>query len=394
MKKSDLGILSSHMGLVVIYPFLALIYSIFIFFTRRHVYSVYLLSLSLAIFSSIYIPNSDADLSRWFLIYESIADGGIGALLNWLSTRPDSLSYIYIYITSSLGLSKEILAFTVIFLSYSIYLHIFECEVKDKNICFYHYFMLAMLFVCALDHRVILLGVRQGLAIVVCILGLSLYLKGKIKIAAFLFTIAISIHFMSMAIVGIFLVSKFINHKYQKGFLCLSLLIFILPFKGQISNIVNIFIPILSSESSAILETYTVGYWGQEYANDLSEKGKIQALITMLPILISYGYLFLFKDNSYYRNALTLSLLLVSIVSFSDTLLLRYLVVPTLLLPVCLVGESRVKLKEKLIIVLPTYILLFAAMIYSSRHSIALTSENFILMSVFHLVKYNVVPYN
>ncbi len=382
------------MGLVIIYPFLALIYSIFIFFTRRHVYSIYLFSLSLAIFSSIYIPNRDADLSRWFLIYESIADGGIDVLLNWLSTRPDSLSYIYIYITSSLGLSKEILAFTVIFLSYSIYLHTFEYEVKDKDINFFYYFMFAILFVCALDHRVILLGVRQGLAIVICILGLVLYIKGKIKIAALLFTIAMSTHFMSVVIVGIFLVSKFISYKYQKALLFISLLIFALPFKSQISNIVNIFIPILSSENSAILETYTVGYWGQEYANDLSEKGKIQALITMLPILTSYCYLLIFKDNSYYRNALILSLLLVSIVSFSDTLLLRYLVVPTLILPFCLVDESKVKLKEKFITVLPTYILLFAAMIYSSRHSIALTNENFIFMSILNLVKYNVVPYD
>ncbi|MEI8611104.1 EpsG family protein [Enterovibrio sp. Hal110] len=393
IRRNDLGLISVHMFLIIIYPLLSLVYALFLFITRRHVYAGYLLALSLAIFSTIYIPNSSADLSRWFLIYEDIANGGYSALVSWLKTRPDSLAYIFIYFSSNLGFSKEILSFVVILLSYSIYINIFYREVNNKVINYTHYALFGLVFLFALDHRVILLGVRQGLAIVVCIFALHYYINERINKAFMLFAIAMAIHFMSFAIIVIFLISKYIGKKSQNYIVVVSLLLMALPIDNHLKSLVNTALPFMSSESSAILETYTVGYWGQGYANDLSEKGRIQALITMIPLMAAYVYLLLFKNDSYYRNALSLSLLLVSAVSFSDTLLLRYSVVPTLLLPICFISEIKTKINNKLMLVFPVYCLLFIAMIYSSRHSILLTGESFLIMNVYEIINFNVEPY-
>lgn len=394
MNLFDYKLISAFILLLIVNPFISLLFSTINLFYNRRIYSIFLFSFSLAIFSSVYIPHISADLSRWFTIYNNIELSGINVLYDYLKTKPDYLIYIYIYICTLLNFSKEILPFSIILITYSIYLKIFiELERLKK---YSHFIFFLLIFIFAIDHRVILLGVRQGLAITLCIYGLYLSLNNQKFLSYIVYIISCLIHFMIIPITIIFIISEKIKTQKNNLIPYISLAILLLPIDNLLIKYTENLIPLLSSGNGAIVETYTIGYWGQEYTDDLSFKGRIQTIITIIPLYLSFLYLILIKGANKYRNALILSLLIVSLLSFSETLLLRYLVIPTMLLPIVILYEFGVVYTQKRVLLLVTffvYLILFLAMLYSSRESLYTTLINYIPMNIFNIINFNVRPY-
>ncbi|WP_318468960.1 EpsG family protein [Photobacterium leiognathi] len=394
----DLRCIFIFIILSIFSPILGFIFSLFALFSRKSNVTIFLFSLSIALFSYVYIPGSRTDLSKWYLIFENINNAGFENYLSWVSSNPDYFIYTYIYILTKLDLSKQFIPFLSVILAYYLYLSLVIKEIKVNN--FKHSFsvLLILYFIFTLDFRTITLGVRQGVAISIVIFSIYHNIKNKKSALSYIMAFwAISIHFMTIVPIFIYVLSRLFNLKYQKIVLILSLMIIILPIDNILINLVQNISPHLSNGNDKILQTYTSGYWGQEYANDLSVKGKMQVILSTLPYFLAMFFVSFYHCKSEFSKFIILMILFVAICSFSDTLFIRYSVLVTMCLPILLISELNINKSNSLYKFIKIYSVItffvFLGVIYSARSELLLTIDNYLLMNIVSLINYNVVPF-
>lgn len=354
--------------------------------------------MSVAIIAYLYIPGYRTDLAKWYLIFYNIKNGDFSNYTNWLSSSPDFFIYTYIYALTRLGLNKELIPFFSVMVSYFLYLYIVIKEVKVSNFTRSFSSLLILYFIFTLDFRTITLGVRQGLAISIFIFSIYRHLFNKKDFLSYIMIIiAINIHFMIIVPVFAYILSLYIKVKYQRIILFISLLVLVLPIDNIMLTVIKNFIPYLSGNNERILETYTTGYWGQEYSDDLSFKGKVQVLLSTLPYFMTLFFMLLYRCRSEISKFTSLMIFVVSLFSFSDTLFIRYSVVVTMLLPLLLMMELNKNRMNFLFYTVKFFscitFFIFVSVFYSARNELAFTLENYVLANIFNIINYNSVPF-
>lgn len=366
---------------LLINPILSLVYSIFLLNVRRH-YSLMLFAVSMAVLIFFLVPIKEYDLYRWYLIFEAIKIGGIDALLNYIAYKPDYVMYVYSYALSFLGVGPSYLQLTVVFFGYAFYLslaHRYIGSIEHKKI----YYILLFSFIAAFDFRMVALGVRQGVAICIALYAVDNLFKMKKISANLMFFLACMIHFMVFPLIIIAYSSFWFKRVNIKLLLVFSLIFAFFPVGNAVVSLFSIWLP------SSIINAYTDGYWANEYMQSLSLKGTVQVALSLIPVFAIWLLLFLNAPSSKWSRFSTFILLFVSLVSFSDTLLLRYSVVATMCLPI--IGflsyeQSHAKNKSILFVIFIISLLNMSSVIFSSRiflseiFSYSLTNTTFQMM--------------
>ncbi len=267
----------------------------------------------MAMLGFIMIPLVKDDLTRHYETYDFIRQTNFAGIMLFLTQNVDFTFYLFIMLLSVLKLPKEFIPFTSVLIGYGFKFFIFFDFYRrhaNSNLKRRNYFVVFLLITfMSTPFRNYALHIRNFIAVAFLLLGVyQLYLNDSRK-GWILIAIAPTIHFMTMLIIPLILVSRYLSfHRLIRIAFILSFSFFLLPTNFITNQISRINIDNEGFESKQ--RVYTEGYYVTEYINDMSFKGRVSKMIGSLPPFFILFYLLLIRKKSPLRNLVYLSAIL------------------------------------------------------------------------------------
>jgi hypothetical protein len=334
--------------LFFIIPFWTVPLSIFqLFKTRRRFYAV-LISVFFALTASLLAPTGD--LYRIYIIYFDFQDTSFESLLTFLSTKPDFMFYLILYIFAQAGLSVRIIIFALIFSFFQVSFDLLLKQKRQISI------LVVLLFILQFDFLLQGLFVRFPLAMLFVIYAFLNSMDGK-KHAWILLVLASMIHFAALITIPLYFLSKV---KFKKLNLFLLLSLFIIPF----GSLMLIFITgqllqyLPETPLKTKIDDYFLGYWALEYFEERTWKALFQFYFERVFYVFILLYFLFTKDQSTYRRHAIPFLILINILFSFPNLFSRYALLPVFFGLYTILQERRTSgisyfIKVSLAIIIP-----------------------------------------
>lgn len=361
-------------------------FAIYCYYKNRSNICILILSFSIAIFAYAYQPSEGTDLSRWFQLIDKFSEFNLTDFMIYVAKQQDILSYLFIFILSSLDLPKQLLPFAVAFTSYYAYIkssrdYIYKNNNETKILGF-----IFLLVVINLDFRTITLGVRQGMALCLLYAGICSDTIDRKKQSYLQFLSAGLIHFMTVPIILLFYLSK-INIPVSSRIIAL-ISISLYSVSSFILTGVQTILQHLPGNLFNVAEIYTIGRWGLEHESHISFFGLMHSYVLRLSIPVISVYLIINNPKDRLAKFSAIYLVLISLVEFSITLHLRYTVFLTMLSPLILmpVFFKTAQCKNKLF-----FSAVFTAIVFINFFAMIYSSKNELPESILTYLKFNIL---
>ncbi|MCD9542975.1 hypothetical protein GLP22_17485 [Photobacterium carnosum] len=295
------------------------IISIFVFFinpTLGIIYSAiksntktffFLVTLYMAFVAYVMIPYSSMDIFRYYNMYERLNVISFGQIGDYFNVN--YFIVFFVKIINMLGLNKEFIPFSTVFISYGVLFYSFYYYLERKS---YNSINNVIICLCVLSVALFFgsaSGLRNGLSVSISILAIVMLSKRKSRLSYFLFFIAAFVHSFTIIIFLLSIISYYIrNKKFYWVVFLISIFYLISGVNDLIIEYINIVFP---SEMS----TYII----KEFIDSTSvgvnaEMSVINAIIfngtTFISFLICFYITIIcfFKKNDYINRLLVLFL--------------------------------------------------------------------------------------
>lgn len=260
-------------------------------------------------------PPFGWDITKHWAHMESLKGSSLNSIINGANSGYLLLDS-YIWLLNKLGLPKEFLPASVVFIGYFIKISIFQ---KLKSDCLYNsniqtIFLTLLLFWLPINFFGIASGMRGELGIITLLYATyKLFLSKEIFKFIFLSIISFLIHPFLIAPIILILISYYLSFltKYGRTIVIASIA---LIFSSKIVNIIINYIIGIVSQFSFFSQTYfdTEGKFGAATSEHLNANGIFATLvIPRIPTIVGILYLLAFKANR--KNPLYLLLCLMSL---------------------------------------------------------------------------------
>lgn len=358
---------------------------------NRKPYALVLFSIFMGLLGFVLIPSESSDITRIYDIYNQLQYASFGQFLKFTGTQLDFLLYLYAWILGKIGLSRQFLQFTTLFVTYYLIFKVYfdwSAKVDLDKVVKFLFFIFILFFIPFLSTYS---GMRNNTALAFFIYGVyCLHFKssksGYVFILLSLFT-----HFMAIILVFLYLISKFVavSTKKIRYIFLFSFLLLIIPGNPIISWLNTL------SLGFDFLEQRQVSYlggseWSGFFLSGMSLKGKVFFVLTMLPYYWLLIYLVCTVKDSFLRKYAYILGVFTNILSaVPGTLYKRYCVALVFLGVLILFDEYKVRdwyeSKRKYIYV---FVILFIIMrfsdIFTMRYSVSKSYSRIYLYSVFN----------
>jgi len=298
-----------------------------------------LYSLLMAYLAYLMIPLVDDDLTRHYESYVLVSSMNLEQIMSLYPMR--FVFYIYIWVLSHLGFSKEFMPFSITFLMYMFYflslrrvlLAYNQHSIENINTISFHGLLLLGFFMIVNEMRFVIdtSGLRNSLAFSIFIFALVSYYLDKKKLSTvFLFLLSLLVHIAILPLILIFILANFIQ--FNKVYRIIFIISLLLLFSGIIpmiySFILDLITPFLKSQG-----LYISGYldinskYGPSFYVGKSLSTVIYGkIIKPLPFYLAGVYIFTQKEivKKQMENFLYLSFTFIAIVSITKTMMDRY----------------------------------------------------------------------
>lgn len=268
---------------------------------------LFVLSLFGGILSFYLLPSWDLDLSRYYMIYDEISNGGWSGLMEVLNNHNDYVFFFIYYLFSLIGFKFQFVLFVLATLCYYSLLFIFDSIVKKFNYSKDVYFIWMLCFVLSLPILSLLSVTRFSLALTFFIIYIYHKLEGRNRKALLFLFISCITHFAFLVYVPFLLLFSVFKSKFKINTLLILLIIavvFVSVFGGLLQYVS--YIPIISDKILIYAEIYE------------DTKLPLLSFSLLLPVVLFVS--FYFKNSKYLEYSL--------IQVFLSTLLIVLFTVP------------------------------------------------------------------
>lgn len=358
---------------------------------NRKPYALVLFSIFMGLLGFVLIPSESSDITRIYEIFNQLQYASFGQFLEFSTTQLDFLLYLYAWILGKIGLSRQFLQFTTLFVTYYLIFKIYfdwSAKVDLDKVVKFLFFIFILFFIPFLSTYS---GMRNNTALAFFIYGVyCLHFKnsksGYVFILLSLFT-----HFMAIILVFLYLISKFvaISTKKIRYIFLFSFVFLVIPGNPIISwlNTLNVGFDFLEQRQFSYLGG---SEWSGFFLSGMSLKGKVFFVLTMLPYYWLLIYLICtIKDSFLRKYAYILGVFTNILSAVPGTLYKRYCIALVFLGVLILFDEYKVRewyeSKRKYIYV---FVILFIIMrfsdIFTMRYSVSKSYSRIYLYSVFN----------
>lgn len=358
---------------------------------NRKPYALVLFSIFMGLLGFILIPSESSDITRIYDIFNQLQHASFGQFLEFSRTQLDFLLYLYAWILGKIGLSKQFLQFTTLFVTYYLIFKVYfdwSAKVDLDKVKKFVFFIFILFFIPFLSTYS---GMRNNTALAFFIYGVyCLHFKnskrGYVFILLSLFT-----HFMAILLVLLYLIAKFVNVSTKKirYIYLFSFVLLVIPGNPIISWLNTL------SVGFDFLEQRQVSYlggseWSGFFLSGMSLKGKVFFVLTMLPYYWLLIYLIAtIKDSFLRKYAYILGVFTNVLSAVPGTLYKRYCVALVFLGVLILLDEYKVKewyesKKKYIYMFIIFFIIMRLSDVFTMRYSVSKSYNRIYLYSTFN----------
>ncbi|MCG6191226.1 EpsG family protein [Maribellus maritimus] len=366
-------------GLFIIYPLISLPFLLIEVINKKK-YAVVLLSFFMAALGYILIPTITDDLTKHYDDFSKLTTDW-GSFKFLLIQNTDFVLTLFQFFIKVFNLSPQLIPFLSVFIGYFLkflilfqFVKIYEAKNERKIPKTIWILLIAFTFL-TISFRNFALNIRMPVALTLQMYGLFVLYFKKEKSGLIYMALGTLTHFMTIIFILFILILKYFNRKNL--FRILFIISFGFNFIPQ-SIIVKPIQQINISNEQFIKKQqgYTEGFYYKNFMEEMSFKGKVSRYIGLSFTYLIFLYLLIFKRNSKLRNFVYLCAILTNFFYSMPMFFARYSYALQFFFYVLFLFESGSTFfyskKGLLMLKLLTLytILLFTAMVYSTRVSI------------------------
>jgi len=355
---------------------------------KNEYFGYFLFSLFMALLAYLWIPYELYDLVRHYERFDEVANLPFKQIYNTADLR--FFFDVYMWCIASLGLPKEFVPFSTIFITYFLLFSslkkIVDCQFKyssfNQNISF-KYLMLLGIILLFLQIRFVdsASGMRNYIAFSIFIFAIiDFYLNKKIILPIILIFVSLLFHMAVLPLILLFLLSILFN--IRKIFRIIFVISLLLLLTNQVNTIFIFIMDLLKPTLQAYglyIDAYmsSEGVYGGDYYSHMNIQTYIlEKIILPAPFYLAGIYLFFVKKISFYqiKNFLYILFSFAVLVNFSRTMFMRYIYLFDVLFIFVMLFELRDKMNNVYRKVFIAFLFLFFVIgsfggFYASRDS-------------------------
>ena len=335
--------------------------------SQNNISVLFPLSLVMSIFAFLSIPYDTMDIVRYYEIYDNIEKISLYEIYN--INEGNFIVNLYIKLLNDLSISKQFLPFTATFISYYFFFKSILFIRKKESIGFTRkellFITITALF--GVGFYFSASGIRTGVALSLALYAIVMLNYNKKIISSLFFALAISIHFLTIIILLITILS-FISKRtnlFRILFIISPILAIISLGEGLVTFIFHFLGDTLKTYGLYRI-SYIEGEWGTSFYALRNIKTYIyEKFIYLLPFYASYFYLLFIRNDSFFRRVIYI-LFFISFLFFDfRTLLMRYSYFTSLVFFLILAIELNINSTSRKIKTF-AYIFFISCVLYSS----------------------------